>query len=237
MYGKRGRIGLLVPSVNTVVEPDFVRMAPDGVNIYAARMRNTTSDAEDTCRMLGHVERAADELGSAHVDVIAFACTSGSFLRGAEGEAELRRRIEAASGAKAVVTTSGAVVEALRTLGVGCLSVATPYLDDVNESEKTFFEENGFQVLRIEGMEILDAFSIGTVDMERTLDLARSVLAPESDGLFISCTNLPAIDLIEPLEKELGIPVATSNQATFWGCLRALDYSGPVRGFGRLMRT
>ena len=235
MYGKLGRIGLLVPSANTVVEPDCVRMAPEGFNIYAARMRNATADAAGTCSMLEHVERAADELGSMHADVVAFACTSGSFLQGVDGETELRRRIEAAAGTK-TVTTSGAVVEALHKLGVKRLSIATPYPEEVNEGERAFFEDHGLEVLRIAGMGIIDAFSIAKADKETTWDLAKSVLTSESEGLFISCTNLPAIDLIAPLEEESGIPVVTSNQATFWGVLRALDYNEPIHGFGSLMR-
>jgi len=75
MYGARGRIGLLVPSVNTVVEPDFARIVPEGVGVYAARMRNGRGplDAADLTSMCRHAERAADELGSARCGVLAFA--------------------------------------------------------------------------------------------------------------------------------------------------------------------
>ena len=79
MYGDLGKIGLMVPSVNTVVEPEMELMVPDGINVYATRLRNSRTDVKDSKLMLSHVERAADELASAHMDVIAFACTSSSF--------------------------------------------------------------------------------------------------------------------------------------------------------------
>ena len=84
----------MVPSVNTVVEPETALMVPDGINVYATRLRNSRTDIKDSKQMLSHVERAADELASAHMDVIAFACTSGSFVQGGKGERVLERLIE-----------------------------------------------------------------------------------------------------------------------------------------------
>lgn len=234
MYGQNGRIGLLVPSVNTVVEPEFNRMIPEGVNVYAARMRNTRSDVEDSKAMLQHVARAADELGSAHTDVIAFACTASSFVEGVEGEIELRDQIERASEAKAA-TTSGSVAGALRTLGVRRVAVATPYPDELNVLEKQFLEDEGIEVLTIAGMGIVDAFSIGKVTPQETYEFARRVWQDDADGMFISCTNLRTIDVLAQLEAELGVPVISSNLATCWGCLRALGHHDPIDGYGSLL--
>ena len=234
MYGQNGRIGLLVPSVNTVVEPEFNRMIPEGVNVYAARMRNTRSDVDDSKAMLQHVERAADELGSAHADVIAFACTASSFVEGVEGEIDLRDRIERAGEAKAV-TTSGSVAGGLRTLGVRRVVVATPYPDELNVLEKQFLEDEGIEVLTIAGMGIVDAFSIGKVTPQETYEFARRVWQDDADGMFISCTNLRTIDVLAQLEAELSVPVISSNLATCWGCLRALGHHDPIDGYGRLL--
>ena len=234
MYGQNGRIGLLVPSVNTVVEPEFNRMIPEGINVYAARMRNTRSDVDDSKAMLQHVERAADELGSAHAGVIAFACTASSFVEGVEGEIELRDRIERAGEAKAV-TTSGAVAEALRTRGLRRVAVATPYPDELNVLEKQFLEDEGIEVLTIAGMDIVDAFSIGKVTPQETYEFARRVWQKDADGMFISCTNLRTIDVLARLEAELDVPVISSNLATCWGCLRALGHRDPIDGYGSLL--
>ena len=227
MYGKMGRIGLLVPSVNTVVESEFNRLIPNGVGVFATRMRNSVTDVEDSRAMLQHVERGADELGSMHPDVIAFACTASSFVNGVAGEVELRRRIETAGKAKAV-TTSGAVLEALRGLRVRRIVIATPYPDELNELEKRFFDTEEIEVLGIAGMGISEAFDIGKVAPEETREFARKVWRDEADGMFISCTNLRTIEVLQELEDEFGKPVVSSNSATFRSCMNALGQADAV---------
>jgi maleate isomerase len=236
MYGWKGKIGLLVPSVNTVVEPETNRMAPEGVNIYAARMRNATVEVENTRDMLSHVNRATDELASAKMDVIAFACTAGSFFEGTSGEQQLKTTIERIGGAPAV-TTSGAVVKALRAMNLKKIVVATPYPEEVNNLERTFLAANGFDILNIKGLGIVDAWSIGTVKPEETYEFARKVFTSDADGMFISCTNLRTIEIIERLEKEIGKPVVTSNQATFWGCLKTIGCTEAIPGYGKLLNN
>jgi maleate cis-trans isomerase len=204
------------------------------MGVYAARMRNSRSDVDDSKAMLQHVERAADELSSAHVDVIAFACTASSFVEGVEGEIELRDRMERAGQTKAV-TTSGSVAAALRMLGIRRVVVATPYLDQLNVLEKGFLEDEGVEILLISGMGIVDAFSIGKVTPQETYEFARRVWRDDADGMFISCTNLRTIDVLARLEDELGKPVVSSNSATCWGCLRALGCQETIEGYGRLL--
>ena len=221
MYGKNGRIGLLVPSVNTVAEPEFNQLVPQDVGVYAARLRTRRAVTADSKAMLQHIARAADELGSARVDVLAFACTASSFVEGDAGETALRQRIEQA-GHSLAVTTSGAVAAALHQLGVQRLAVATPYLDELNILEKTYLDAEGFEVIKIAGMHIAEAFDIGKVTPQETAEFARSAWHPEADALFISCTNLRTIGVLQDLKEEFGKPVISSNSATCWACLRAL---------------
>jgi len=235
MYGWRGRIGLLVPSVNTVAEPEMNRMAPEGVSCFAARMRNSRADFGDTVEMLKHVERAADELASAHADVIAFTCTAGSFVRGGKGEDDLKGLIEKASHTTAV-TTSGAVVTALKNLKVRKLVMATPYPEEINRLEKLFFEEKGFEVLAIQGLGITEAFKIGLENPNNTYRFVKNLDASLADAVFISCTNYRTIDIIERLEEDFRKPVVSSNLATFWAALRTIGCGESIRGFGRLLR-
>jgi maleate isomerase len=240
MYGWRGRIGLLVPSVNTVVEPEMNRMVPGGISVHAARMQNARSDPEGTLRMNTHAQRAARELASAKVDVIAFACTAGSFVQGESGESELKKRIEEATGIP-VVTTAGAVADALSALGVTRLVLVTPYPDELNHLEKAFLGESGAVVVAMAGLGIVDAFSIGEVDVHEPYRLARRLWEQEAAGpsppeaTFISCTNLPTIDIIAELEQDTCAPVVASNQATLWACLRVVGCREPVLGCGALL--
>ncbi len=235
MFGWRGRIGLLVPSANTVAEPEMNRIAPEGIAAFAARMRNTKADFDDTLGLIKHVERATDELMSAHVDVVAFTCTAGSFIQGGKGEGELKRLIEKTAHVPSV-TTSGAVVRALKTLKAGKLVIATPYPEEINRLEKAFFEENGFEVLAIKGLGITDAFLIGCEMPENTYRFVKGMDDPLADAIFISCTNYRTFDIIERLEEDCKKPVVTSNQATFWASLRTIGCVESIPGYGTLLR-
>ena len=233
MFGWRGRIGLLVPSVNTVVEPEGCALLPEGFSVYATRMRNSRSDADDMAQMCAHVDRGVDELLSANVDVIAFACTAGSFFEGTDGEETLRERLRGGSRIEAV-TTAGAVAGALHALDAQRVSMVTPYIPELNDLEVKFLEGWGFDVVSQAGMGILTAFDIGVVPLAETYRFAREHVAAGADALFISCTNLRTMDVIQALEEDLGIPVVTSNQATYWQCLRALGHTAAIPGYGRV---
>ena len=235
MYGWRGRIGLLVPSVNTVAEPEMNLMAPEGVAVFASRMRNTKADFKDSLGLIDHVERATDELASAHVDVVAFTCTAGSFIQGGKGEDDLRKLIENTAHVPSV-TTAGAVVEALKRLKAKKLVIATPYPEEINQLEKAFFEEHGFEVLEIKGLGITDAFFIGCEMPENTYRYVKSMDYSSADAIFISCTNFRTFDIIERLETDCKKPVVTSNQATFWASLRTIECGESISGFGRLLQ-
>jgi len=232
-YGHRCRIGLLVPSSNTTMESEFVRMAPEGVSIHTARMRLVDATPEALIEMAEDAGRAADLLSTAEVDVIVYGCTTGSLVGGVEWEERLVQRMERETGIPAV-TTIRAVVDSLKALEVGRVAVATPYTDDLNHLEREFLQSEGIEVATIRGLGIVRNVDIGRTDGAVVKRLVDEV-AGGADAVFISCTNLPTIDLIEPLEAELGRPVVTSNQASMWAALRSCGLDG-VKGYGLLMR-
>jgi maleate isomerase len=152
--------------------------------------------------------------------VMAYACTSGSFVAGRAGERALVASMRDA-GAVAAVTTSGALVEALTALGVTSLAVATPYDAAVTARLHDFLEESG---VRVTGSAHLGLSGrIWTVPYAVTAALVRDVAAARCEAVFVSCTNLPTYDIVAPLEAELGIPVLTANQVTMWACLRRIE--------------
>jgi len=233
-YGRRRRVGLLVPSSNTTMEPEFYMMAPAGVSIHTARMRLVETTAETLIEMAEYAESEADLLATAEVDVIVYGCTTGSLVGGVEWEEGLVQRIESGTGVP-TLSTSGAVVDALKAVNARRVAVATPYTDDLNELERDFLESYGMEVTAIRGLGIVRNVDIGRTEREAVRKLARSV-AGGADAVFISCTNLPTIDLIEPLEAELRRPVVTSNQASMWAALRRCGFSG-IEGYGALLRS
>lgn len=234
MYGWRGRIGLLVPAVNTVVEPEMARMVPEGVAVFAARLAQPVSKGLAAhLDLVRDAERATRYLSRARVDVVAFACTTASFFEGVEPERRLRDTIEQAAGAPAV-TAIGAVVQALRSLNARQLVLATPYTNEVNALEEAFLRANGYEIVATDGLGIQDAFDIGLCSDAQVYRLAKDLVRPDAEGVFISCTNLPTLGVIADLEADTGLPVVSSNQATAWACLQRIGVSAHATQFGQL---
>ena len=114
------------------------------------------------------------------------------------------------------------------------MSFLTPYIDEVTERGRRFFEQSGFSVANAVGMGIVEDHGIGNVPLERVYRFVRDNVAPDADGVFISCTNLRSVGAITALEADLGIPVVSAIQASFWDCLRIAGVRDQVNGFGRL---
>lgn len=239
MYGWRSRIGLMIPASNTTMESEFWRMAPEGVSVHVARMLLGKVSEEDLIKMEAHIEMAAKELATADVDVIAFGCTTGSLVKGKGYDQEISDKITAISGIQSV-STSTAVLDALRILQINHVVVVTPYTDHLNMLEKEFLEANGIHVAKIVGLDLLENTEIGCKEPYvpyRMLKALKPALA-ECDGVFISCTNFRTIEIIEMVEKELRKPVITSNQVTFAAALRKGGVNlDAVTGYGSLFMT
>ncbi|ALM83537.1 aspartate/glutamate racemase family protein [Bordetella sp. N] len=235
-YGWRAKIGLIVPSTNTINEPEFYRMAPEGVTVHSGRAINAgPATQENYDRMARGVIEAAELIKTAEVDVVAYGCTSGSIVCSLD---ELCDGMSERVGAPAIAT-AGAVVAALRALGVKRVAVGTPYIEFVNTREREFLEQYGFEVVSIDGLDLghtqEERRDIGRVPPQVAYQLARDIDRPEADAIFLSCTNLATIDMIQRIEDELGKPVVTSNQATLWGCLRLLGLPDAIQGYGKLL--
>jgi arylmalonate decarboxylase len=148
---------------------------------------------------------------------------------------ELRER----AGGVPVIATAGAVLAALRALGVKRVAVATPYVDFVNEAERAFLEEHGFGVTSLLGLRLGETQAerrfIGRVPPQQVYRLARQADRPDAEAIFISCTNLATLDVIAQLEADCGKPVISSNQACFWACLRVMGIPDSIAGYGKLL--
>jgi maleate isomerase len=215
------------------MEPDLYGMAPQGVTMHSARMflRDVTRDSLE--KMADDAIRSATLLKSAHVDLLLFGCTSGSLIKGVEWERNIVQKLTRSTGIP-TITTAGAVIEALRYMKATRVSVFTPYTAEINHLEKRFLKEHGFIVDKILGLGYTDNLAIGTVTPETILNHIKP--DESSDTVFISCTNLPVLTLIENLEALHQKPVITSNQASMWLALRYLNQ--PFRkGYGKLLRS
>lgn len=208
------RVGLIVPSSNTVAEVDFYRRMPRDTTVHTARMylEETTPEAES--RMLDeHVPRAVGDLTTARPDVVMFACTSAGALRGNDYEAELIERIAAQTGAQ-TFSVAASVRRAITRRDGHRVGVITPYVESLNEKIRASLEADGIGVVAVHGMGITENFAIAAVEPEEIVRFAQDCFeGNDLDLLFASCTNLRALDARDRIEQELGVPVVTSNSA------------------------
>lgn len=236
MIGWRAKLGFLIPSANEVLEPEVYKMIPDGVSAHFSRIRFTRVTEEQLVALAEErMLRAAEELSDAKVDAIAFGCTTGSLVKGLGYDREIIEKIEKTTKIPAT-TTSTSVVAALKEMGIQRVSVATPYEEWLDKKEKEFLEASGFKVVSIKGLGVTTPVeNIAKVRPERVYRLAKEVDAPDSDGIFISCTDFRSIEVLNTLEDDLGKPVISSNQSTVWMALRLAGVRESIKGFGQLL--
>jgi maleate isomerase len=232
-YGQRLRIGMLLPSGNPIIEPQVNAMLPQGVALYVTRLPLRGSSEAELLAMARNVEEAARLLGDAGVGLIAFNCTAVSTYSKAM-EADIQQRIASATGLPALMT-SAAIVEALKILGARKVVLLTPYIPEVNEREVAFLAVEGLEVLSETGLGLDTNTEMAKLAPEVWIDLARQNKDLRADAYLVSCTAVRSAEVIDELERELGRPVVTSNQAITWHCLRTAGILDRVRGFGALL--
>jgi maleate cis-trans isomerase len=237
----RKRIGVMVPSTNTTCEADFQLAVPRGITIHGQRLWMTNEGTGDDAylRMNAEIESGARYLATAHVDVIVYGCTTGSFYKGPGWDTEMLELIRREAGVPAVAT-SPSVVEALRFFGARRISVATPYPEWNNRRLRVYLEAQGFEVLNVDGEPRAAAAGnqgINDQDPEAVVDFASRVCRPEADALLCSCTAWRSVEAAAAIEARTGKPVVSSNQSTIWTALRALGVTRPITGFGRLLES
>lgn len=225
-------VGVIAP-FDLALDRELWRWAPETVSLYLTRtafvpvpvsveMASLVSDE-------AAVHSATRDLLSPEPDVVVYACNSGSFVNGAAGERGLVS-VMLEAGAPSAVTTSGALVQALETLNVQRLAMASPYVESVTERLYGFLGEHGIDVVNNVGLGLTG--QIWKVSYRDVVEIVRSADRPDAEAMFISCTNLPTYDIIGPLEQELGKPVVTANQVTIWAALRAMGLQAVAQDQG-----
>jgi len=208
------RVGLLVPSSNTVMEPDLRRCLPADVTLHTGRMLLDEVTPDGERRMLDEaVMPAARALGTAEPHLTVFGCTSAGALRGLDADAEMTARIAAVTGAPTVSVIT-AVRDRLRALGVQRLAVATPYTAALT-GRITAALDDMVDVVAVAHLGLTDNRRIGDTSPADILAFVRDELGgTDADAVFISCTNLRAIEALDAVRDALDVPVTSSNDAT-----------------------
>ncbi|MEW6261622.1 MAG: hypothetical protein AB1641_00965 [Thermodesulfobacteriota bacterium] len=259
-YGYRAKVGLIVVGPNLNPTPEIARMLPDYVQIRETRIHmEPVVNVEECSKLSQPLGQAAKVLSEGltspvlgNRSAIAFACTAGSLVGGPGWDKKEIEMMETAvgcfpcaqalpalrsqSGGIPCTTTATAAEEAMRFLGFKKIVIAGPYIEEINERFRVFYENSGFQVLKVMGLGLSDLYEMGATKPSEAYRIAMSAVVPEADGVFITCTNFRCSDVIEEIEHDSGKPVVTSNQATAWHLMKLLGINDVIEGYGRLLR-
>jgi maleate cis-trans isomerase len=221
------KVLLVVPANNTTMEPELRALYPEASDILVARVkRPPTMLTVESIPAYGRatIEAVAPFI-AAKADLVVYGCTAAGFLAGPDGNARMVDALHRATGAP-VVSTAEAMIEALRASNVSRTAVVTPYLKAVNDGLEGYLQTSGITVERLDSFLCETTDALGRITAEEVEAKALATMTPATPALFIACSQLPTLAIIEPLRRRLGVPVWSSIQATAWSGARVLEARG-----------
>jgi len=239
MYGRLGRIGLLVLDSDLTIEPDLRRILPEGIETHAARVIYPRRVTPENMEIAANGAVAAvEQLLPIRPSVIAWACTSGSFYAGKAGNVRLNDRLTAAAGVPAT-TASSALAAALEELGIRRPAVGSAYSPAVNKRLEAYLRECGAAPVEVRGIHQgeLDDYELQDVEEDQISRFAQDLARSDCDAVILSCTGLPTARIVTELERSINKPVITSNLALLWHCFKLARLPAVPTMDCRLFRT
>lgn len=233
MDGMRRALGVVLPSNNTVLDAELAAVLPSWLARSVSRIVATGADAEALLSMSATAVRAVDELTASGVGLILYGCLSTSLARGTSWDDEFSAAVEARTG-RPCVTAADATVRAIRRVGAGRIGLVTPYPEEIDRLLPPFLADRGIEIAAHASLRISD---IDEVCRREPSEVSRlgGTLQGDFDALVVLATDLRTVEVIEELERDLGVPVVTTNQALARMALDTLAGGESVSGYGSLL--
>ena len=241
------RIGMIVPSSNTTMETEIPEMlyrvnhTGHRFTFHASRMRMKKVDLGELGKMNAQADRCAEELADAAVDAAAYACLVAVMSEGPDyssvmGE-KLTRILEAGGSDAEMITSAGALIQGVRTLGVRRVALITPYMKPLTDLVVECLENAETQVVDSISLEIADNQEVGRRNPIALVDIARELDLERAQAVIVSaCVQMPSLEAIPLVEAETGLPVLSAATATLRSVLESLKLSMDVPGGGKLLQ-
>jgi arylmalonate decarboxylase len=228
-------LGLIFP-VDRGVPEEGVAMYPTGIRWVTTHLNLKTMTPDGYDAVIGDIPAAAKKVQEMGAQAIVLMGTSLSFYKGAAFNQKLKDTIHEATGLPTTTMSTG-VIEGLRAVNAKRLAVPTAYNDEVNARLKAFLAEHGIEVLAIKGLGIEAVAGVNDVKQDQLLEFCAGVhkMAPDCDGMLVSCGGLRTLEILDPLEKETKVPAVSSTPHALWAGARLLGLSGRAPGFGQLL--
>ena len=231
------RIGLIALATDFRIEKDFIQIIKDQeIDFFVNRIHcYFPLTSENLIKMSGTVtEISEDILPNEKIDCVVYGCTSGTIAAGYD---TIKKKVNLAKPEAKVTTPSTAAINALRKMNIKNISIFTPYSKALNDDVVKYFENQNFKITSNAYFDITNDLDIGKVDEDYLYKTLLEMDLGNADCLFISCTALPALSIIEKLEKKLNKVVLSSNQVLIWDTLQSIGKKSSIDGFGKLFKN
>ena len=232
--GINSKVGLIALSTDFMIEKDFKKIIENmNIDLFVNRIRSYYPLTKENLIKMGEnvTEVSKDILPDEKLDCVVYGCTSGTI---ASGYDSIKNKINLAKPEAKVVTPSSAAVNALRKMNVKKVSIFTPYSEKLNNDVVDYFKKENFIVTSNSYFDISYDNDIAKVDPDYLFEVITKMDLGEAEAVFLSCTNLPALNIVDKLEKKLNKIVLSSNQVLIWDTLQNIKKTEPVDGFGKL---
>ena len=231
------RIGLIALSTDFTIEQDYRNICHQlPVDIFVNRIPfENPLNHENYLKMANHIiDVSAQILPSEDVDIIAYGCTSGTIAIGAE---RIKQEVNNSKPDAKVTTPITAAIKAFNYLGIKKIAVLTPYPKDVNETVFNYLNENNLTIDSFSSFNLEYDSEIAQVSHESLQKQIAKIDLSNVDGLFVSCTALKIVDVLDKIEKLQNTTIISSNQAIIWDCLRSVGIDTKIKGYGKLFES
>jgi maleate isomerase len=231
------RIGLIALATDFRIEKDFINVIKDqDIDFFVNRIHcYAPLTSENLIKMSNTVtEISEDILPNEKIDCVVYGCTSGTIAAGYD---TIKKKVNLAKPEAKVTTPSTAAINALRKMNIKNISIFTPYSKALNDDVVKYFENQNFKITSNAYFDITNDLDIGKVDEDYLYKTLLEMDLGNADCLFISCTALPALSIIEKLEKKLNKVVLSSNQVLIWDTLQSIGKKSSIDGFGKLFKN
>jgi len=228
------KVGLIVLATDFMIEKDFINVTKNmNIDFFVNRIHcYSPLTSENLIKMTNTVtEVSKDILPDEKLDCVVYGCTSGTI---AAGYNSIKKKIELAKPEAKVTTPSTAANNALKKLNVSKVAIFTPYSKKLNDEVVDYFKKENFTVTSNSYFDILIDGDIAKIDPDYLYEVISNMDLRDAEAVFLSCTNLPALSILDKLEKKLNKIVLCSNQVLIWDTLQNIGKKSPLQGFGRL---
>jgi len=231
------KVGLLALSTDLTIENDFQSICQKlPFDLFINRIHNENPlTRENLLKMYEQIEPVTEKiLPGQKINTVAYACTSGTI---AIGEDKVKEKVQLAKPGCYVTTPITSAIKAFKEMNAKKIALFTPYPESVNKTMLEYFNRKNINIISFSTFNIDLDEDIASVDPEHLLETLTKLNISDADALFISCTALPALEILEEVEKKVKKLVLSSNQTLIWDTIRSVGYKSPVEGYGKLLRN